>query len=266
MFCNCDISHLTQILQNTLCINGDTTDYKELSDQKGDYSHARAYTKLMKHLLSRIREVGTSTLYCKGSSLFFQGEVPRYAIIILDGVVKAYTISREGDETIVHLYGKNSIIPIAWVSHQSPSALFNYEAVNDVRCIKVKRDELEKMVDEDPVCTRDFLDYIVHNHASMLLRITGLAQSRAIEKICYTLYFLLFRYGIERGDNTFVIDLRLTQGMLAELIGQTRESTAKNLKVLKDAGVVDYSSSTYTVNKSRLEAFLGEDSFRNLEL
>ena len=54
--------------------------------------------------------------------------------------------------------------------------------------------------------------------------------------------------------------------MLAGLIGQTRESTAKNLKLLKDAGVVDYTSSTYTVNKARLEAYLGEDAFRNLSL
>ena len=89
----------------------------------------------MKQLLSQLREVGTPTLYRKGSSLYFQGEVPRYAVIILDGVVKAYTISREGNETIVHLYGKGSILPLAWVNSQSPTALFNYEAVNDVRCL-----------------------------------------------------------------------------------------------------------------------------------
>lgn len=218
----------------------------------------------MKQLLSRLRDVGTAALYRKGSSLFFQGEVPRYATLILDGVVKAYTISKEGDETIVHLYGKGAIIPVAWVNHQAPSALFNYEAINDVRCIKVKREELDQIINDDPLCMREYLEHVTHSQASMLLRITGLAQSRAAEKICYTLYFLMFRYGIERGNGNYVIDLKLTQSMLAELIGQTRESTAKNLKGLKDAGVVDYTSSTYTVNKHRLEAYLGEDSFRDL--
>ena len=220
----------------------------------------------MKQLLSQLREVGTPTLYRKGSSLYFQGEVPRYAVIILDGVVKAYTISREGNETIVHLYGKGSILPLAWVNIQSPTALFNYEAVNDVRCLKLKRDDFLHTMSEKPEYLREYLDYMVHNQASMLLRITGLAQSRAIEKICYTLYFLMFRYGIERGGGAYVIDLKLTQSLLAELIGQTRESTAKNLKILKEAGVVDYTSSTYTVNKPRLEAYLGEDSFRNLDI
>lgn len=220
----------------------------------------------MRQLISRLREVGTPTLYRKGSSLYFQGEVPRYALIILDGVVKAYTISREGSETIVHLYGKGSIAPLSWVNNQSPTALFNYEAVNDVRCIKVKREDLLQSIDEKPEYLREYLDYVVHTQASMLLRITGLAQSRAVDKICYTLYFLLFRYGIDRGDGNHVIDLKLTQSLLAELIGQTRESTAKNLKILKSAGVVAYTSSAYTVNKPRLEAYLGEDSFRNLDI
>ena len=64
----------------------------------------------------------------------------------------------------------------------------------------------------------------------------------------------------------FEIDLKLTQGMLANLIGQTRESTAKNLRVLKDKNIVDYTSSTYFVNLRNLEAYMGEESFRDLHL
>jgi CRP-like cAMP-binding protein len=64
----------------------------------------------------------------------------------------------------------------------------------------------------------------------------------------------------------YEIDLKLTQGMLANLIGQTRESTAKNLKQLKESGIIDYASSTYRVSKKKLENFLGEDTFRNLEI
>ena len=220
----------------------------------------------MKQLLSQLRAIGTSTIYRKGGSLFFQGEVPRYAVVVLDGVVKAYTISREGEETIVHLFGKGSILPTAWLHEEAPTALFNYEAVNDVRALRVKKEDIHQIINNDPAVMKEYLAASIHNQSSMLLRITGLAQSRATEKICYTLYYLVFRYGIDRGNGSYVIDLKITQSMLAGLIGQTRESTAKNLKLLKDAGVVDYTSSTYTVNKARLEAYLGEDAFRNLSL
>ena len=220
----------------------------------------------MKQLLSHLRTVGTPGIYRKGSSIFFQGEIPRSAIIILDGVVKAYTISHEGDEAIVNLYGKGSIIPIAWVSNQASVALFNYDAVNDVRVLKLSREDFTHAISTNLEFQKEYLDYILHSQASLMLRVTGLCQPRANAKICYTLYFLMFRYGLERQPGVFEIDLKLTQGMIANLIGQTRESTAKNLKTLKEAGVVSYTGSTYFVNKQKLEQFLGEDSFRNLEL
>lgn len=220
----------------------------------------------MKRLTAHLRSVGTPVLYREGSTIFFQGEVPRQAVIVLDGVVRAYTITPDGNETIITLYGKNAILPIAWATNQAANALFNYDAVNDVRALKIPKNELQHLIDENPVFQKEYLEYIAKNQAALLLRITGLCQSRAAEKICYTLYFLMMRYGIPRENDDYVIDLKITQHMLASLIGQTRESTAKNLKTLKEAGVVDYTSATYTVNKPRLEKYLGEDSFRNLEL
>lgn len=220
----------------------------------------------MKQLLSHLRTVGTPSIYRKGSSIFFQGEVPRHAVVILDGVVKAYTISPDGDESIVNLYSKGSIIPIAWVGNQSPVALFNYDAVNDVRVLKVNKSDFEDALNTKPQLQKEYLDDVLQSKAGLMLRITGLVQARASSKICYTLYFLMFRYGIERSPDTYEIDLKITQSMLANLIGQTRESTAKNLKALKELGVIDYTGSTYFVNKVKLEQYLGEDSFRNLEL
>ncbi|QQS21918.1 Crp/Fnr family transcriptional regulator [Candidatus Saccharibacteria bacterium] len=220
----------------------------------------------MKQLLPRLREIGTPGIYRKGGNIYFQGEVPRYAVVILDGVVKAYTIDPDGSECIVHLFTKNSVLPVDWVNGQSPTSIFNYSAVNDVRVLKVKKDEFNDLIARDAECQADYLDYMKRSQAGLLLRVTGLSQSRAISKICYTLYFLAFRYGMERSPGEFEINLRLTQSMLASLIGQTRESTAKNLKVLKDKGVVDYSSSTYIVYKKRLEDFIGEDSFRDIDV
>lgn len=227
---------------------------------------SKCYTAYMKQLLSHLRTVGTPSIYRKGSSIFFQGEVPRHATVILDGVVKAYTISPDGDESIVNLYGKGSIIPIAWLSDQSPVALFNYDAVNDVRVLKLNKTELLGAISSNPHFQKEYLEYNLQSQAGLMLRVTGLVQARASSKICYTLYFLMFRYGIEKQPGIYEIDLKITQSMLANLIGQTRESTAKNLKALKELDVIDYSGSTYFVNKVKLEQHLGEDSFRNLDL
>lgn len=219
----------------------------------------------MAKLLQQLRSIGTPHLFRKHSSVFLQGEVPRYALFMLDGVVKAYTISRDGTKTIVHLFGPGSVLPAGWVNNQSPAALFNYDAHGDVRTLRFQKTDLHQILATDAECAKEYLDNIARAQAALLLRANGLAQSRATDKICYTLYYLVFRHGIEKTPGNYELNLRLTQGMLAELIGQTRESTAKRLKNLQQAGVVTYRSSTYVVNKKKLEDYIGEDSFRDMQ-
>lgn len=218
----------------------------------------------MNRLLSQLREIGTMTTYRKQERLFSQGEVPSHACFILGGVVRAYTITPEGDEQIVYLYSRGSAIPLAWLTAQAHTALFHYEAVNDVRTLRVSKEHFQQTVYSDLDLMKEFLHLVSQSQASLLLRITGLVQPRAAEKICYTLYLLMFRYGLRQGHDSYKIDLKLTQDMLARLIGQTREGTAKNLKLLEQAGVVTRANSSYIVHKRQLEAFLGEDSFQDL--
>ncbi len=220
----------------------------------------------MKQLLAHLRAVGAPTLYRKDASIYFQGEVPRYAVIILDGVAKAYAISPDGDEIIINLFGKGAILPIEWINNQAPTSLFNFDALSDIRALSIKKSDLYDAINTNMVYMKEYLELVSQSQAGLMLRVAGLCQSRATEKICYTLYYLALRYGIERPGGRREINLSITQSMLANLIGQTRESTAKNLRVLKDAGVVDYKSSVYIIHNESLENFLGEDSFRNLQL
>jgi CRP-like cAMP-binding protein len=112
----------------------------------------------------------------------------------------------------------------------------------------------------------EMLQYANKQYTSMLVRITGLSQSRAIEKISFTFYYLLFRYGKPSTSNLQQLDLKLNHLMIANLTGLTRESTTTNLKVLKEKGIIDYTRSSFSVDKRKLENFLGEDGFRELNL
>jgi len=110
------------------------------------------------------------------------------------------------------------------------------------------------------------LDYFATNYTGLLVRITALEQSRAREKIMFTLYFLAFRYGRQLSAGNFVIDLPLTHSIIASLVGLTRETTSGEMNKLKQQKIVDYHAHTYTVNKPLLERMLGEDSFSDITL
>jgi CRP-like cAMP-binding protein len=218
----------------------------------------------MEALHTRLRPHGTPRLVRKGSNILFQGEIPRHVNIIRDGVVREYTIDSSGEERIVALYGKGDIFPLSWTLGETSNTLFYYDALIDTRLMCVTKQQFLDIVMEDRAILSGLLQFVSNEYTALLLRATGLEQSRAVEKIAFTLYYLLFRYGNESSPGKYTIDVKMSQAMIASFVGLTRESTTKNLKVLKDKGIIDYSRSIYTINKTKLEAFMGEDSFRDM--
>lgn len=221
---------------------------------------------IMEELLRRLHPVSLPRLVKKGSNILFQGEIPRKAYIIRDGVVRAYTITSSGEERIVAFYSKGDVLPLSWLLGETTNALFYYDALSDVRLMTVDKTDFLDCIMNDKTLLVNLLSFVSNQSTSLLLRITGLEQSRAIEKIGFTLYYLLFHYGIEKEPGFYTVNIKLSQLMVANLVGLTRESTTKNLKILKNKGVIDYDHSSYMIHKAKLESFLGEDSFRDLKL
>ncbi|MDB5162458.1 MAG: CarD family transcriptional regulator [Candidatus Saccharibacteria bacterium] len=220
----------------------------------------------MNSIIDTLRSTSQIRLFKKGSAILFQGEIPRKAYIIRDGVVRAYTVKTSGEESTIALYTKDDIFPVPWLLEATSNSLFYYEAVSDVRVLGVTKEEFHKTMMNNTQQLQEMLRYVSKQYTSMLVRITGLSQSRAIEKISFTFYYLLFRYGIKMPDGMHHIDLKLNHLMIANLTGLTRESTTTNLKVLKEKGVINYTRSSFSVNKRKLENFIGEDGFRELNL
>lgn len=218
----------------------------------------------MDEFLGAIKQYGTVRTFKKGANVLFQGEIPRGVMIVRSGVVRAYTITSTGEERTVSLHGRGDMFPLSWVQGVTPNSLFYYEVVSDARVFQVPRSHFIKQLEVTPGAALAMLKHTTDVYTSLLLRITGLEQSRAAEKIGFTLYYLLFTHGVEKKPGVFEINVRLSHSLFASLVGLTRESTAKNLKILRDKNIIDYASFTYTVHKEKLEGFLGEDGFRDL--
>jgi CRP/FNR family cyclic AMP-dependent transcriptional regulator len=220
----------------------------------------------MQEFIKSLQPFGNVRLFKKGSTLLFQGEIPQRALIILEGYVKAYSINSAGEELVVSFFCKGDIIPLTWLFESSTNTLFYYDAISDVRVLAVSKADFHKQLHSKSEYLSDMLTFQNKQYTSMLLRITGLEQSRAIEKVAFTLYYLMFRYGIEKEPDVFFVDMKLSQSVVANLVGITRESTTRNLVVLKQKGIIKYQNSKYLINKKSLESFIGEDAFRELSL
>jgi len=220
----------------------------------------------MDELARRLKPLGQVRLMKKGLHILFQSEVPRKAFLVREGIIRAYTINSSGEEAVAAFYTKGDVFPLPWLFGTTNNTLFYYDAVTDVQLLAVSREDFVNTVMKDKTLIKELFRFLNLQHTSLLLRITGLEQSRAIEKISYTFYYLLFRFGTETKPGIFRVDIRLSHLMLAELVGITRESTTKNLLILKKKGIITPDRFIYSINKKKLEDFIGEDAFRELIL
>ncbi len=215
-------------------------------------------------IIAALQSNTTKRLFKKHSILLYQGEAPRTAYVLTSGIVKVYSINTAGEEQIATFQVEGDVFPSPWIFGKSNSTLYYYEALTDCEVLVVSRDEIRRAISSSPKLLERTLDYFVTNYTGLLMRVTALEQSRAREKIMFTLYYLLFRYGQEIRPGMYTINVALTHGVIASLVGLTRETTTTELSKLKAQQVVNYSAHTYTVNKPKLERLLGEDSFTDL--
>ena len=219
----------------------------------------------MNRLLQTITPHATKRAFKKGSILLYQGEAPRMAYIIKSGHVKVYTINNAGEEQIVTFHSANDIFPSPWIFGKTATTQYYYETFSDCEVLTIPRDILLEKIYASQHAPA-LIDYLATNYIGMLMRVTALEQSRAREKIMFTLYQLLFRYGTESKPGIFTIDLPLTHSVIASLVGLTRETTTAELNNLKRQKIVSYVKRTYKVNKTNLERALGEDNFQDVSL
>ncbi|HMT19396.1 MAG TPA: Crp/Fnr family transcriptional regulator [Candidatus Saccharibacteria bacterium] len=202
-----------------------------------------------------------------GSTILYQGEVPRAACIVKSGIVRVYSISPQGDDQIVTMHVKGEFFPASWIYQKSTSTLFFYEALTDCEIVFAPRQELVAYWDETAAKRRILLDYFTTNYAASLIRINALEQPKARDKLLYTLYFLCMRYGkYAKTDKKVEIPISLTHQHFASLVGITRETTAMELNKLKKQRVISYKQQRYTVNLEKLSDLVGEETFRDVSI
>jgi CRP-like cAMP-binding protein len=215
--------------------------------------------------LRPLTDSSSKRLFSAGSVILYQGEAPRSACMIVEGIVRVYTISKLGDEQIVTFYIAGEIFPSSWIFEKSPSTMFFYEALTDCEIAFASREDLLAYITSDTVISKDALTYFATSYSASLLRINALEQARACDKLIYTLYFLSQRYGVTKNGQTY-LPIALTHQSIASLIGLTRETTSTEMSKLKKQKVITYKSQMYVLDHEKLLDMIDEDSFRSIAI
>lgn len=203
--------------------------------------------------------------YAPGSTIYYQGEIPRSASILLDGVVRVFSISSQGDEQIVTYHMPGEIFPSSYIFGKSTSTMFFYESIGPAEICLVPRLELLEYIKSNENAKDAVMDYYTTSFAAALLHINALEQPKARDKLLYILFYLCQRYG-KTTTGKVNIPFTLTHQNLASIVGLTRETTATEMNKLKKDKVLSYASQKYIINVDKLIEMIGEDSFKKINI
>lgn len=190
--------------------------------------------------------------YARREVLLQQDDVPEAVFVIKRGIVKSYNLTAQGEEKPITFILKDEVFPIGWVLARQEKSQYYYEALSDVEVYVVPHDEYIRFLKTEPACLFELHRALADRNIEYQMRINALEQSRASDKVLYTLQFMAHRFGKDVSQNIVRVELPFTQQDLANFMGLARETTAIELKKLERDGTITYGHHMFTIHISRL--------------
>lgn len=184
--------------------------------------------------LKRLAGIARETSLASGDALFEQGDESDGLYVIASGIVRIYLTADDTREATINLLEDGETIgEIALLDGLPRSA--GAAALTDVKLIFIPRAPFLSLLDESTALARQIILTLCER-----LRAANAQVDQAIfHDLRHRLLVLLRQLAIIHGhveQDVAVVDLELTQGTLAQMLGASREAVNKQLRALAKEG------------------------------
>jgi CRP-like cAMP-binding protein len=202
--------------------------------------------------------------YKKGDVILHQDVEPAYTYIIKEGTIKTYNITTKGEEKPISFSVADDIFPLGWIFDKISKSQYYYESLTDCELYTIPKDELVTFIKDNPKAMFQVLNRCVWEMLIHQMHINALEQSKASEKVLHTLHYLALCFGHDLRTDMVEISLPITQQVVANFTGLTRETISAELKKLAQQKIVFYRNRNYVVLTDRLNKLLDDEYERRL--
>lgn len=198
---------------------------------------------------------GTKLTYKKGEYVIRPGESPSGVFFIEKGLVKAFNISKYGEENLLIMRSDNEIFPLIWaITGQERDII--YQALGPTTAWRVDRGKFVQYLQDHTDALPPMLDMVVEMYRRHSERILNLEYRSVRERLISFLLYMSDRFGVE-SKNGILINAPLKHQDIASSINSSRETTSRELAYLERKGLVHNASSYITIiDKPKLQAYL----------
>lgn len=188
---------------------------------------------------------GTQLTYSKGEFIIRPGEVPPGVFYIEQGVVKAYDITKYGEENLLIIRKNGELMGLTWaVTGQDRHVI--YSALAPTTVWLVPRDAFVSFLRSNPSTALPVVDMITDMYRLHSERIMTLEYRTVRERLVSFLLSNAKRFG-ERTPTGTRIGVPIKHHDIASSISATRETTSRALAELERQGRIHSEQSYITI-------------------
>ncbi len=198
---------------------------------------------------------GTRLVYEKGEFVIRPGSPPQGVYYILSGLVKAYDITKYGEENLLIIRKPGEILGLTWAVTGEDRHII-YSTLARTELLQITRDQFNDFVRTNPTAALPLVDMLVDMYRMHSERIINLEYRTVRERMVSFLLSMGRRFGKETPEG-LLLDVPLRHQDIASSISATRETTGRELSALERQGLLtSKQSSIVLTDVARLRKFL----------
>lgn len=175
---------------------------------------------------------GAQYTYRKGEFVIRPGEQPSGIFYIESGLVKAYDITKYGEENLLIIRKPEEMFPFIWgITGQERSII--YEALVPSALRMVRRETFLDYVDHNPDALAVLLDAALEMYRLHSERILNLGYRNVRERLVSFLLTTASRFGVNDGDGHTLLDVPLRYQDIGSAISASRETVGREMQALE---------------------------------
>lgn len=220
-----------------------------LGSSAGEPTRKITYESIVAHFND-----GLFKYFSPGEMIINGLDEPEGVYLVKSGFIKAYTISKDGQENILSIHEAGEFIPLPWALDGKYTTGLYYEAMTDVTALRASKDKLRATMGNNPWLSQEILKQTVNIITLYTQRIQTLEFRSARGRIIAELLYLAERFGKSQGGEV-IIYAPITHQDLSDSINMTRETASRALELLTKDGLVGQKDHLFTIlDLPKLEA------------
>ena len=201
-------------------------------DVTGFIASVPLFSGLSQGLIERLGRIVLEKHYRKGEMVFSQSDEGRGFYVVASGKVKIFKLSFQGKSQVLGIIERGE--PLGEVAVFEGKSYPAYaQALEESTLLFFPRNSFVGLISEDPSLALGMLAVL----SRRLRYLTGLAEDLSLREVPGRLAAYLVRLGESEGSQR--VELKISKGQLAEVLGTTPESLSRALARLSALGFID---------------------------